>query len=474
MKKNKRFNGFLKVARVVILSVFVINLLVAAFLFFAVPSQVRAADDDGPIDYEKTLEAAQKIEEGLRTDGYVRVEVPIPGLTAQSVDFPTLILDKNGNLETKIKKRYYVESLPVYITKIYSLSIGILAIVAVVMIMVSGIKWIFAGGNAYSVTEAKKGIMGAVSALVLALCSYMILYFISPRLVEVNFEVSSIDKLELNDKAFCNEIENQGGQLEVMVADGFYDESAITSSLAGYDDIAVNVIKNLHEANSDYVKMNNFSFMPCGIIFDMRYPPEYSEKIKGQCAGGSCPGGGTCAVIGLRDFACLDGVFVGSVENYKNNFLKEVSLVAVCKGKKRTVNGTKISYGGIYENELKDTSYRPKNQEDNFSYYISPSVLQRDDVMDFVCSKVESSSGGQGSATTIITTGDLQGFVLKVLINKPLAGDPTYYMYKIDKNNCEHGGEDIDVGKNLYLPEDVIGKNKVNKCDINLETLMTP
>src|SRR3989339_497308 len=71
-----------------------------------------------------------------------------------------------------------------YIKNIYRYAIGGVGILAAVVMMFGGIIWITAGGNASRVGEAKAWIGAALSGLVLALLSYMILNAINPSLVE--------------------------------------------------------------------------------------------------------------------------------------------------------------------------------------------------------------------------------------------------------------------------------------------------
>lgn len=65
----------------------------------------------------------------------------------------------------------------------YKFIAGIAGIAAVIMMMAGGYVWLFAGGNASKVTEAKSLMSSAVLGLTLTLGSYMILNLINPALV---------------------------------------------------------------------------------------------------------------------------------------------------------------------------------------------------------------------------------------------------------------------------------------------------
>ncbi len=69
-----------------------------------------------------------------------------------------------------------------YIAGVYKYAIGIVGILAAVMLMVGGIIWITAGGSATQVGNAKSYIAASLTGLVIALCSYLILYQINPAL----------------------------------------------------------------------------------------------------------------------------------------------------------------------------------------------------------------------------------------------------------------------------------------------------
>ena len=54
------------------------------------------------------------------------------------------------------------------------------------MIVIGGVEYIISGANESSRSDAKKRINSAISGLVLALVSYLVLYTINPSLVDFN------------------------------------------------------------------------------------------------------------------------------------------------------------------------------------------------------------------------------------------------------------------------------------------------
>jgi len=83
-----------------------------------------------------------------------------------------------------------------YIKNIYPYALSGVGILATVVMMFGGFIWITAGGNASRVGEAKAWIGAALSGLVLALASYMLLSTINPALVR--FRVTPIKPVEEN------------------------------------------------------------------------------------------------------------------------------------------------------------------------------------------------------------------------------------------------------------------------------------
>jgi len=71
-----------------------------------------------------------------------------------------------------------------YVSAWYSLIVGVIGILATVMIMYGGFRWLTSGGGAAK-NEAKDIIFSALIGLVLTFLSYTILSLINPRLLEI-------------------------------------------------------------------------------------------------------------------------------------------------------------------------------------------------------------------------------------------------------------------------------------------------
>ena len=78
-----------------------------------------------------------------------------------------------------------VHGLESYIALIYNYLIGVATILAIVMIMYGGFRWVTAAGNPERIGQAKQTIIGAVIGLVLALFSYTLLNVINPDILRM-------------------------------------------------------------------------------------------------------------------------------------------------------------------------------------------------------------------------------------------------------------------------------------------------
>jgi hypothetical protein len=72
-----------------------------------------------------------------------------------------------------------------YIIGVYNYAMGLLAMIAIVMLMIGGLRYIMARGDSGAIGRAKKMMGGAVFGLILGLGSYIILKSISPNLVQL-------------------------------------------------------------------------------------------------------------------------------------------------------------------------------------------------------------------------------------------------------------------------------------------------
>lgn len=102
------------------------------------------------------------------------LQIKIPGLDSLSQPMPC----KDD------PSKMCVNWIGEYIAGIYKYAIGVVGIIATVVMMIGGVMWIVAGGNATRIGEAKAWVGASLTGLVLALSSYVILYQINPSLTQ--------------------------------------------------------------------------------------------------------------------------------------------------------------------------------------------------------------------------------------------------------------------------------------------------
>ncbi len=139
--------------------------------------------------------------------------VPFPARADDSLpdfDMPELQIDISGDdfyYECEKNDDRWTCSIPwiaQYIVAIYKYAIGIVGILATVVMMVGGIIWLTAGGNATRVGEAKSWISASLTGLVIALSSYLILYQINPELVNLKpIKVTVVKKIKTTMGETC-------------------------------------------------------------------------------------------------------------------------------------------------------------------------------------------------------------------------------------------------------------------------------
>ncbi|MDO8593265.1 MAG: lytic transglycosylase domain-containing protein [bacterium] len=104
--------------------------------------------------------------------------------------------DQAGN------QAYCINWIGEYIAGIYKYAIGIVGILAAVVLMIGGLLWIVAGGNATAIGEAKAWIGASLTGLIIALASYMILYQVNPDLLNLKpIRVAVVKKTEVQSTA---------------------------------------------------------------------------------------------------------------------------------------------------------------------------------------------------------------------------------------------------------------------------------
>lgn len=117
------------------------------------------------------------------------LEIRIPGLTFSNI--------ASSSDETGLY--FYISWIPELISAVYKFSIAIASIVAVVIIILQGMRLITSAGSSEATSEAYKKITHAVIGLFIAWGSFLILYTVNPNLVEFNpLKIKVVERQELD------------------------------------------------------------------------------------------------------------------------------------------------------------------------------------------------------------------------------------------------------------------------------------
>lgn len=168
-----------------------IGLLAISYLLFAgVP--VHAATDVttktieiGPFCFRKAECASYNAIVGPKDPLCTQ---PSPGHSQKAVDFDYQYACYAKPPKVKLQVSvggYEVEGIDQYIKRLYIFLVGISSLVAGIMIVWAGVKWLTSAGSPDKITDAKHKIGNALIGLVLVLGSYVILQTINPALVSL-------------------------------------------------------------------------------------------------------------------------------------------------------------------------------------------------------------------------------------------------------------------------------------------------
>jgi hypothetical protein len=133
-----------------------------------------------------------------------KLQIDIPGLKFTDPQKASDYVKEQGET-TYISIPYLGE----YIAAIYKYGVVVTTILAIVIIINAGLKWVLSAGSSDKISEAQKQIAGAIIGIVIALSSYVLLYTINPNLV--NFKNLTIK--------FVKEVPIENALTELMGGD---------------------------------------------------------------------------------------------------------------------------------------------------------------------------------------------------------------------------------------------------------------
>ncbi|MBI4240053.1 hypothetical protein HY620_03625 [Candidatus Uhrbacteria bacterium] len=148
-------------------------------------------------------------------DPFLHLQIPIPGLklvTKESNDTDIRLCEKDTNGVMQCNGLSY------YIAAVYKFTVGLAAIISMLVFVYGGLLWLTARGDTGKVQEARKVMTNTIAGLILALGSYTFLWAINPKLLAPKLELNKIEELNLKftkgeppgTTDYCKEVLNPG------------------------------------------------------------------------------------------------------------------------------------------------------------------------------------------------------------------------------------------------------------------------
>ena len=118
---------------------------------------------------------------------------------AANVEFVPQIGIPDSEFEAGTKVLISGRSFIDYLRAIYNWSVGAIAVIAIIMIMIAGFQWMAAAGNPSAIGQARSRISSSLIGLLLAIGAYAILNFVNPSLVYLRtLDIGNVELIELN------------------------------------------------------------------------------------------------------------------------------------------------------------------------------------------------------------------------------------------------------------------------------------
>lgn len=122
--------------------------------------------------------------------------------------------------EKKVALTNSTSLLSIYIVAIFKYSIGIIGIIAAIVLMFAGMRWLTAGGSSSAIGDARKLIAGSLTGLLLALVSFLLLTTINTKLTDLTaVDIKPIQKIDLTLEGCCEKQNPDGSWTSENISD---------------------------------------------------------------------------------------------------------------------------------------------------------------------------------------------------------------------------------------------------------------
>jgi hypothetical protein len=185
-----------------IYAISLVVILCTSFLYSIAPASAQTVDNRCHTEAEckdarKTMGMRGNLDDGFYTGSDAKKDCPSGQGFCAAGGLAQMGLDYSG--------RQTFANLGEFIQFVYRYGMIIAAILAVLMIIVSGVQWTVSGGNTSTIGAAKKRITGAITGLILLALAYTILNIINPAMVNLRLPQVWIVKEQSLPELFCPE-----------------------------------------------------------------------------------------------------------------------------------------------------------------------------------------------------------------------------------------------------------------------------
>ncbi|NQU77221.1 hypothetical protein HQ544_00835 [Candidatus Falkowbacteria bacterium] len=195
-----------------------------------------------------------------------------------------------------------------YIVTFFTWGVRAIAVIAIIMIMIAGISWMTAVGNAARIDEAKAKIRNSIAGLLLLLGSVFLFSFISPKLTNLNtLNIQMVPSIS-QSTLWCKNITGRG-PFKLIATDNKNLPEDAKKELTYTPGV-----KTAEERKEEEIGT-------CGVKYSI------DEDEENYCFGDVCAKSQVCLQESLSGFYCRSCHVYGKTSGQRN--AKKVRLLAV-------------------------------------------------------------------------------------------------------------------------------------------------
>jgi len=183
-----------------------------------------------------------------------------------------------------------------YIGALYKYSLVIIGLLAVIVMMIGGVRWLTAGGAREAISDGMNWIKGGLLGIIFALCSYLVLFIINPNLTLLQpLNINYIGKVDLETiDTVSDVIDAPTDNLKYPDVKIYNPKSEKPSNVKGCDDCVVTSLPTKNNKNVNQSLNAKLLSVRTSVSWRITeaYPPTSPHQSK-------CHYNGRCVDIGL-------------------------------------------------------------------------------------------------------------------------------------------------------------------------------